>query len=88
MKVEISQIVKKTIDIELPIFRKNSCSVVKINNENESIYIGKSDHNLCIQKYEFVNAYDSGLHYEDCTENEFAEAFAEVSEKLIKLIKL
>lgn len=80
MKIPVSKTTTEFIEIELPVFRKDSCHYYKVISEKHCVQI------CTLSQSESIALYHSGLAfgYKDieCTEQEFMEQFEKVTEKL------
>lgn len=76
MKIEISETIKKEVEIELPHYRKTSCHYYKIFSPDHCVQI-------CTAKnMETIGIHHAGLAYngpghEDCGKEDFEKSFTE-----------
>jgi hypothetical protein len=86
MKLEIKEYQVKTVEIELPVYRKAICHYYKVYSDENCIQVcDLEDHlrvGVCSSKLAF-----SDENIKDCSKEEFEENFKRVSETIISLIQ-
>lgn len=82
MNIQITEYTERTIEIELPAYRKSGCHYYKVFSDEHCIQICTLDFNTSIARHHSGLAY-SDKRIEDCSKEEFEENYNKVSE-LIK----
>lgn len=85
MKIQTQEYTTKTVEIELPVYRKDLCHYYKVYSENNCIAVCDLDFNFSISKS------NSGLAFcrkeiEDCSKEEFEENYNKVKDLLQSLV--
>jgi len=85
MKIQITESTEKTIEIELPAYRKSICHYYKVYSNEHCIQVCDIDSSTSIARYHSGLAY-SDKRIEDCSKEEFEENYNKVKDLLQSLV--
>lgn len=85
MKIQTQEYTTKTIEIELPVYRKDLCHYYNVYSENNCIVVCDLDFNFGISKSHVGIAY-CRKEIEDCSKEEFEENYNKVKDLLQSLV--
>lgn len=85
MELKIKEFNEKTVEIELPVYRKDLCHYYKVYSENNCIVVCDFDFNFGISKSHVGLAY-CRKDIEDCSKEEFEENYNKVKVLLQSLV--
>lgn len=85
MKLEIKEYNVKTVEIELPVYRKSICHYYKVYSDENFLQVCDVESNFSIGRF-YAGLAFSHEGIEDCSKEEFEENFKKVSEVLMSSI--
>ena len=85
MKLQIEEYNMKTVEVELPVYRKDACHYYKVYSEDNCIIVNDLDFNFGISKSHAGLAY-SMKEIQDCSKEEFEENYNKVKVLLQSLV--
>jgi len=85
MELKIKEFNEKTVEIVLPVYRKDACHYYKVYSEDNCILVCDLDFNFGISKSHTGLAY-SMKETQDCSKEEFEENYNKVKVLLQALV--